>query len=228
MRLVMFRGLVDNLISMKPTAVDNSNVVTAGFDSAVGPAFSVFESNRQINLSILPSRWSERISVDPVTHCWNWLGLVDREGYGRTRSNLNGKRVFAHRVVYALIFDDIDSAPVLDHRCHEADVSCQGGKECKHRRCVNPLHLVPTTVLDNNTRGRRWKPVEQRKTHCVNGHPFTEENTIIVPPGGRQCKTCRRASLRRWYVKKFGDYRSPNYEVGAQKLKKPLKLVEGA
>lgn len=30
------------------------------------------------------------------------------------------------------------------------------------------------------------------KTHCINGHPFDEENTIVVP-GGRKCRACKTA-----------------------------------
>lgn len=34
------------------------------------------------------------------------------------------------------------------------------------------------------------------KTHCVNHHPFTPENTYERPGGGRTCKTCNRQSAR--------------------------------
>lgn len=34
------------------------------------------------------------------------------------------------------------------------------------------------------------------KTRCVNGHPFTPENTYERPSGGRTCRICNRKSVR--------------------------------
>lgn len=198
--------------------------MTAGFNSAVGPALSVFESGLQLNLSILPASWAKRIEVDSVSQCWVWTGAHDVYGYGRIV--LGSKYHKAHRLIYSHFFDDIDFGPVLDHRCHEADKNCSGGPTCIHRRCVNPLHLMPSSVQDNNRRGRRWERVELRKTHCVHGHAFTKENTIIAPPGGRRCKTCKRTALRKWYVNKYGEYKSPSYELMATKLHKPINVKE--
>lgn len=34
---------------------------------------------------------------------------------------------------------------------------------------------------------------QRAKTHCPNGHPYDEENTIVFPSDGRRrCRTCRR------------------------------------
>ena len=32
-----------------------------------------------------------------------------------------------------------------------------------------------------------------RKTHCVQGHEYTAENTYVTPDGRRSCRTCQRA-----------------------------------
>ena len=119
----------------------------AGFDSAVGPAFSVFETVRQLNIGILPVKWGRRVSLEANTGCWRWLGFIDSEGYGKVSHK--GRTYKVHRLIYSFVFDDIGTAPVLDHRCHEADKACRGGKTCLHRRCVNPLHLMPTSAADN-------------------------------------------------------------------------------
>jgi hypothetical protein len=207
---------------MKSTAEYNSNVVTAGFNSAVEPAFSVFDLERQLNIGILPKRWAIQVVIDPITHCWQWQGVINLYGYGRV--SFNGRDYQAHRLIYAYVFDDIDTGPVLDHRCHESDHSCRGGVACLHRRCVNPLHLVPTTVQDNNQRGKRWQPIARRKTHCAQGHPFTPENTIILPPSSRKCKTCARVAMRNWYVKKYGEYKTLGSKRAAEKIRKPINL----
>lgn len=36
-------------------------------------------------------------------------------------------------------------------------------------------------------------PVRAKATHCVNGHPFDEENTVVKSDGFRGCRTCIRA-----------------------------------
>jgi hypothetical protein len=203
------------------TAGYNSNLVMAGFDSAVGPAISAFE--RQLNVSILPKKWAAQIAVQPRTRCWHWQGVINEQGYGRAK--FKGRHYQAHRLIYAYVFDNIDSGPVLDHRCHENDPMCEGGVACLHRRCVNPLHLMPTSVADNNRRSKRWQPIELRKTHCKQRHAFTKENTILVPPNGRKCKACLRMSLRKWYIKKHGDYKSAGREAGAMKLRKPIDTM---
>lgn len=35
------------------------------------------------------------------------------------------------------------------------------------------------------------------KTHCPHGHPYSEENTYLLPRGGRACRTCRAATKSR-------------------------------
>lgn len=37
-----------------------------------------------------------------------------------------------------------------------------------------------------------------RKTHCPQGHPYDEANTIRHSNGGRNCRACSRASQKRW------------------------------
>lgn len=39
---------------------------------------------------------------------------------------------------------------------------------------------------------------QAEKTHCPKGHPYTEENTARNPQGHRRCRTCSRASCRKW------------------------------
>ena len=44
---------------------------------------------------------------------------------------------------------------------------------------------------------------EPPRTHCIEGHPFDEDNTYINPTTGRrQCKTCRRKSSARHRARK--------------------------
>lgn len=46
--------------------------------------------------------------------------------------------------------------------------------------------------------GPRERP---KKTHCKQGHEYTEETTYIDAKGHRDCKVCRRESMRRFRQK---------------------------
>lgn len=52
--------------------------------------------------------------------------------------------------------------------------------------------LHPNTYAYRITKGIPLdKPTDLRKTHCVHGHEFTDENTYTDKRGKRHCKTCR-------------------------------------
>lgn len=100
--------------------------------------------------------------------CWLWTGLVQSNGYGVF--NVAGRPQRAHRVSYEMHVGPIPPGLQIDHLC-------------RVRKCVNPAHLEPVTARENSRRAMR--------THCVNGHEFTSENTYMNG-GKRYCRTCRR------------------------------------
>ena len=68
--------------------------------------------------------------------CWNWVGRLDKYGYGRTC--YKGKRgQLAHRVLYTEMIGAIPDGLTLDHLC-------------RNRKCINPSHLEPVTIKENN------------------------------------------------------------------------------
>ena len=112
--------------------------------------------------------------------CLEWTGYL-RSGYGIFRG-VGGKNQTAHRVVWELFVGPIPEGMDLDHLC-------------RNRACCNPDHLEPVTRLENLRRGLNGV----LKTHCVNGHEYTPENTILRKPvpgsrhrpnGSRECRTC--------------------------------------
>ncbi|MFE9235221.1 hypothetical protein [Cellulosimicrobium funkei] len=55
------------------------------------------------------------------------------------------------------------------------------------RMHYNRWHRTGST--DGHDRGAHQKA----KTHCPNGHPYNEQNTVVYADGRRRCRTCRRA-----------------------------------
>lgn len=104
--------------------------------------------------------------------CWLWTGRLFSNGYGCFM--LKGRSLLAHRVAFEWQ-GDIPEGLHLDHLC-------------RVRACVNPAHLEPVTIQENNRRA------SAAKTHCPYGHPYNESNTYVWR-GGRYCRTCRHARL---------------------------------
>jgi len=114
--------------------------------------------------------------------CWLWTGCKARGGYGQI---FNGERmVTAHRVVYEDRVGPIPEGLTLDHLCRVTS-------------CVNPKHLEPVTSWENNRRGTSPSALNLQKTHCVNGHEFTVENTYHrIKDSARICRACGRERAR--------------------------------
>lgn len=137
--------------------------------------------------------WS---AIEVTADCWWWLGSLDPCGYGYLF--FGGRLQGAHRVVYQVIVGAIPDGLTLDHTCHTADVTCEGGCNCRHRRCVNPAHLEPVERAENFRRGyERW--LAGHLERCKHGHEMTPENTYLSPVKGKRrvCRTCTRLAQRK-------------------------------
>lgn len=126
--------------------------------------------------------------IEPVNGCWNWVGGRHPNGYGVFYHS--GKSFLAHRMSLLIRGASLVDGLVVDHKC-------------RNRICVNPRHLRQVTRSKNNTENSESpSAVNKRKTICVNGHPFTAENTQFYSStsGGtsRSCRICGRAKGKRW------------------------------
>lgn len=113
-------------------------------------------------------RFWDKCIPEPMSACWLWLGAINKTGYGVFR--LDGGARLAHRVsmgVVQWLADDL----VIDHRC-------------RNTACVNPSHLRQVTQEFNTQVNYR-----STRTHCANGHEFTEANTY-THARGRKCRRC--------------------------------------
>jgi hypothetical protein len=123
------------------------------------------------------------------TNCVIWTGAKTL-GYGSFRAG--GHAGPAHRWIYTQRIGPVPAGMQVDHLCHNADLSCAGGKDCLHRAYVNVLHLEAVSPLVNSQRGRKSDPW----THCKYGHPMTPDNLHTSFGTRRRCKTCANAASR--------------------------------
>lgn len=92
----------------------------------------------------------------------------------------------AHRVAYIEAHGSIPDGKVVDHLC-------------RNRSCVNSDHLEAVDNWTNVQRGNSPVAVNARKTHCIRGHEFTPENTIVPAkrPTQRYCRACKNLRKRK-------------------------------
>ncbi len=141
------------------------------------------------------ARMANDILVMP-NGCWEWTRATNADGYGVLGiGGVKGKNKKAHRVMFEAMRGPIPGAAQLDHTCHN-EPTCRAGSECRHRRCVNPAHLEPSTTRRNTLNGHGITAVNARKTKCLREHPLSPDNLLASRDGKRRCKTCHRERAR--------------------------------
>lgn len=139
------------------------------------PVYRSYKNLGKLTPRMLPNEIFVYTEIDPETGCWWWNGAKNKRGYGTAKQD--GKTVQAHRLTYKLLVENVDDVLVMDHLC-------------RNPSCVNPHHLEPVTHAENIRRGRS---ANREKTHCNNGHPYDEVNTVVIS-GRRRCRTCKKAN----------------------------------
>lgn len=79
--------------------------------------------------------WDENFKYNEENGCLEWIKSVNRMGYGRT--SMNGIQYFAHRIAYALYYQEDPGDKLVMHLCDNP-------------RCSNPFHLTLGTHDDNS------------------------------------------------------------------------------
>lgn len=138
----------------------------------------------------LPDRFWSKVSVEP-SGCWEWTGARTSFGYGQIR--VSGKAMLAHRMMAEIAYGPGGDQYALH--------------SCDNPPCVNPGHLrwgsARDNVQDAIQRQRLIPGMKQlQKTHCPEGHEYSEDNTYITKSGARTCRECYRANWRKWNSKR--------------------------
>lgn len=107
-----------------------------------------------------------------VEDCWEWMGALDMNGYGRLA--IEGKQKYAHKLMYEMERGPVPDGLELDHLC-------------RNPRCVKPAHLEAVTHRENCLRGFGVGALAAKLTHCPKGHPLDGKREKQ-----RYCLACHR------------------------------------
>lgn len=129
-------------------------------------------------------RFLDKVEVNE-SGCWEWQAYRDRNGYGNFTPR-HAQTTKAYRWAYEHWKGPIPDGLVIDHLC-------------RNPGCVNPAHLEAVTNRENILRGIGPSAIHAKKTHCIHGHEYTEENTYFHRGRNqRQCRACRRIADQRY------------------------------
>ncbi len=123
------------------------------------------------------------LDVDKSKDCWRWRNSHSHLGYALVM--WFGKTRPAHRIAYELTRGPIPDGLVIDHLC-------------RNRWCLNPDHMEPVTQRENVLRGEGVAARHAAKTHCPQGHEYTEENTYHWPGAKGASRACRACISERY------------------------------
>ena len=131
-------------------------------------------------------RFMRRAQIDSESGCWVWVGARHDDGYGVF--SVGHGHEYAHRWSYTHFKGPIPDGLSIDHLCGQPP-------------CVNPDHLEAVPIRVNVLRGtKNPTALNARRTHCVNGHPFTGRNTYRNSrrPNVRAGRICLYARKKAW------------------------------
>lgn len=107
---------------------------------------------------------SQGHSVQPdVGGCWIWTRGRNK-GYARFK--IKNTPIIGHRFSYELCLGPVPTGMHLDHRC-------------RVRSCVNPAHLDPVTIAENNRRSQAWLSQTSPQTKAA---PASDARAAVMEP----------------------------------------------
>lgn len=154
--------------------------------------------NKPISSCIDPeavaARIRTKVSVDD-NGCWNWHGVMDRNGYGHIRVKTpDGTRATGtHRAAWLSMVGDIESPELMiDHLC-------------RNRACANPEHMelvtnqVNTLRADHSNKAGRSGRMAGSAPGCQkHGKSYGREKLGRDGYARWDCQTCSTERNRLW------------------------------
>lgn len=138
----------------------------------------------ELNRENLMKRFMRKaIKGDSYDDCWRWnRQFGSRPGMQEHRAKFYIKQnlqINAHRFsAFLFLGFDLRSNMQVLHKCN-------------NEICVNPAHLYIGSVSDNmQNRIEAGNNPMLNKTHCPQGHEYSDDNTYYDGKGHRHCKTC--------------------------------------
>lgn len=139
-----------------------------------------FCSTRCVRAPLAERLWGN-IDKGNDAECWPWRGGTTSTGHGTIRSpSCHSHPV--HRLVYEQLRGAIPKGLILHH-------------DCGNPLCCNPAHMI-LMPQSEHVRLHDAGGYQRRRTHCANGHEFSEANTRWYKDV-RFCRACQREAMRR-------------------------------
>lgn len=127
-----------------------------------------------------------------------------KDGYRMVTLHKEGRR--KNRMVHQIVLEAFVGP------CPPGQQTCHNNGDPSDNRLENLRWDTPkANVADKRRHGTDYW---FERDHCVNGHPWSEENTRINSKGHRECRECSREKDRRIYARKKALGEHPNTPNG--------------
>lgn len=129
--------------------------------------------------------------VEKSDGCWEWIGALDNDGYGRIRDGRRNRK--AHRVAYELTYGPIPSGLIIRHTCDNP-------------ACVRPDHLLSGTHLDNAQDKCERGRAPSGDDHWTRRAPDMRQSWAKLRPDqiAELCMLYKGGSSPDWLARRFG------------------------